>query len=519
MSRVAMPPPDAERARVCASVVTSASVSLDRLLAEPKQALAALCAAQVLVWTLACSFTHYGPTRDMVESYLWGHEWVIGTAKHPNLPGWILESGRLLTGSISWPGYFSSELLLIGTYICTFGLGADIMGPRRALAGVLLLTGLFYMAWPSTLMNHDVVQMPIWAALIWQLWRLRERPSVPGWLVLGAVAAFGLYAKLSFGVLIACCGLWILYDGALLKQLARPAPWLGLGLFAALCLPLARWLSASQFAALGYAREQNAEGASPWEFLGGQILTSFGVLALAVLAGLIWRQANAPTTAPANDPRLPSDLSIRYLAHMLILPNLMTTWLAWTLSSGTRGMWGTPMLSLLGLLVVALVPQRLDASTLRRLAMLAAGILLVMPTVYVADTLLEPRLTGHPKRQGWPQAEMNRRFQAIWRQQTGKPLRIVAGDFWTAGLVALAPGDMPSIFTNGNFDTAPWITPERLKREGALLIWQAGDPAAGIPLDIAPIAGDRPPHYEQFQWPLFSGAPPLVIGYAIVPPA
>ena len=220
-----------------------------------------------------------------------------------------------------------------------------------------------------------------------------------------------------------------------------------------------------------------------------------------------------------NDQPQPTPVSIRYLAHMLLMPNLMTTWLAWMMASGTRGMWGTPMLSVLGLLVVALVPARLDHLTLRRLATLAAGLLVALPLIYVGDTLLEPRLTGRPKRQGWPQAEMNRRFQAIWLKQTGKPLRIVAGDFWTAGLVALSPGDMPSIFTNGNFDTAPWITPERLKREGALLVWQAGDPAAGIPLDIAPIAGNQPAHFEQFQWPLFTGAQPLLIGYAIVPPA
>ena len=455
----------------------------------------------------------------MAESYLWGHEWVIGTSKHPNLPGWILETGRVLTGSISWPGYFSSEVLLIGTYICTYGLGAEILGPRRALAGVLLLTGLFYMAWPSTLMNHDVVQMPIWAALVWQLWRLRTRPGLWGWLALGAIAAVGLYAKLSFGVMIACCGLWILYDGALLRQLARPAPWLALVLFGVLCLPLVSWLRASQFAALDYAREQNAGGASPWEFLGGQILTSFGVVALAVLAGLIWGGRPKAQPAPADAAPAPTPLAMRYFLHMLLLPNLMTTWLAWQMASGTRGMWGTPMLSLAGLVVVALVPGRLDQQTLRRLAIWAGGLLITLTLIYAADTLLEQRFTGVPKRQGWPQAEMNRRFQALWQAQTGKPLRIVAGDFWTAGLIALSPGDMPSIFTNGNFDTAPWITPERLKREGALLIWQVSDPSAGIPLDLAPIAGNGQPHIEQFAWPLFSNAPPLLIGYAIVPPA
>jgi hypothetical protein len=514
-----MPPLDAGTPLAAPSPAATLGHGLDRLLAEPRLALAALCTAQVLFWTLACALTHHGPTRDMAESYLWGHEWVIGTSKHPNLPGWILESSRVLTGSIGWPGYFASELFLIATYICTFGLGTEIMGPRRALAGVLLLTGLFYMAWPSSLMNHDVAQMPIWAGLVWQLWRLRSAPSLTGWLILGAVAALGLYAKLSFSVLIACCGLWILYDTALLRQLTGPAPWLGLALFGLLSLPLVNWLRTSQFAALDYAREGNSIGATPWEFLGGQILTSLGVVALAVLAGLIWRQPSTPAPVPDSEPTLPSEISIRYLVHMLVLPNLMTTWLAWVMASGTRGMWGTPMLSLLGLLVVALVPGRLDRLAMRRISQLAAGLVIALPLIYAGDTLIEPLLTGHPKRQGWPQVEMNRRFQAIWRQRTGKPLRIVAGDFWTAGLVALSPGDMPSIFTNASFDAAPWITPERLKREGMLLVWQAGDPAAGVPLDYLPLTGTQPAHIEPFQWPLFTDAPPLLIGYAIVPPA
>jgi hypothetical protein len=169
--------------------------------------------------------------------------------------------------------------------------------------------------------------------------------------------------------------------------------------------------------------------------------------------------------------------------------------------------------------VVALVPTRLDAPALRRIAAWAVALLIGLPLIYIADTLLEPRLTGHPKRQGWPQVEMSQRFQAIWQRQTGQPLRIVAGDFWTAGLVALKPGDMPSIFTNGNYDSAPWITPERLKREGVLLVWQVGDPAAGIPLDYVPLAGTQPARIEQFQWPILSDAPPLSIGYVIVPPS
>jgi 4-amino-4-deoxy-L-arabinose transferase-like glycosyltransferase len=491
---------------------------LDRLIEHPRHVLWLFCLAQIGVWTLATGLIHFAPTRDMAESYLWGHEWVIGTYKHPNMPGWLLEAGRVVTGVVGWPGYFTSELFVAATYLLVYALGHAMMGPRKALAGVLLLAGLFYTAWPSTLMNHDVVQMPFWVAIVLILWHLRRSPSLLVWLALGAVAALGLYAKLSFGVVIASCGLWLLYDPLLRPQLRTLSPWLGLGLFAVLCLPLAGWLENSQFAALSYARERGTTiGASPLELLGGQVLTALGVVLLAYFAGIAGRAAGSADQESAEGQR--REPVVPFLVHMLLIPNLMTAALAWLFDSGTRGMWGTPMLSLTGLLVVALAPRRLDQPVLRRLTAIVAGLLVVVPLIYVGDTLIEPRFTGVAKRQGWPQAEMSRRFQAIWKRETGRPLQIVAGDFWIAGLVALKPGDMPSILTNGDLLLSPWITPERLKQQGALLVWELHDPAAPPPFDFVTMIGSRPIHIERFDWPLFTGAPQLMIGYAILAPA
>ena len=504
--------------RAAVSPASAAGIYLDRLLQRPARILVLVCLAQTVFWTLATATTHFAPTRDIAESYLWGHEWVIGSYKHPNLPGWLLEAGRVATGAVGWPAYLTSELLLVATYLAVYRLGTEMMGEARALAGVLLLSGLYYTAWPSTLMNHDVVQMPLWAGIFALLWHLRARPGYWAWLGLGVLAALGLYAKLSFGVVIASAALWLLYDPALRRQLVTPAPWLGLGLFAVCSLPLVGWLRASQFSALAYARDQSSQiGESPFEFIGGQLLTSLGVVGLAALAGLL---AWPATSLPSALPKKPASRQpvVLYLAHMLVVPNLMTTALAWLMASGARGMWGTPMLSLVGLLIVALAPGRLDHATLKRLTVMAGALLVAVPAIYAADTLIEPRLTGTPKRQGWPQAEMNKRFQTLWLSQTHRPLRIVAGNFWVAGLVALSPNDMPSILTNGDMALSPWITPERLKQQGALLVWEMRNPAEPPPAELVPLVGERPTGVERFDWPVFTGAPQLLIGYAIVAP-
>ena len=77
-------------------------------------------------------------------------------------------------------------------------------------------------------------------------------------------------------------------------------------------------------------------------------------------------------------------------------------------------------------------------------------------------------------------------FGQAWAAQTHAPLDIgFASDGWLAGWWRwrLSP---PSIFIDGSFRHAPWITPARLSCEGALVVWQTGasdspPPALALP--------------------------------------
>ena len=491
-----------------------------RLLARPAYAVLALGALQCVGWTLSCALTHHAPPLDMVESYLWGHEWVVGTHKHPNLPGWLLEISRQMTGAIGWPGYLVSELLVAASYGFVFLLGRDMLGAPRALAGTLLLAALFYNTFPSIQLNHNIAQMPFWAGIAWLVWHLRTRPSALGWVLLGVIGAGSLYAKLSSALLIGVAGLWILYDPLLRRQLATPWPWLGLASFAVLLWPLTLWLIQFQFAPLNYAVEQAEASDGPLQFLGSQIGAVAGVVVLAAYAGFLGTR-HRPGIGPgpvASGPAPPPVL--RYLAVFTLAPLLLTIGWAWFSGTGLRGNWGTPMLGLSGLWIVAARSPRFSPVVLGRLARAVLVLLIALPVAHGLDTLFEARLGGRIKRQNWPQAEMKQRFDQLWQARTGgKPLRVIAGERWLAGLVALGPGEMPSVLTNGDYAITPWVTPERVAKEGALVVWITHEPPDPVPGDVAPLVGSRPSGVERFTWPLFPGASPLLIGYAIVPPA
>jgi hypothetical protein len=62
-----------------------------------------------------------------------------------------------------------------------------------------------------------------------------------------------------------------------------------------------------------------------------------------------------------------------------------------------------------------------------------------------------------------------------WRQETASPVRIVTGtETFSLALPFYSP-DRPAEFTHYSTRQAPWITPERIAREGILFVCEATD--------------------------------------------
>ncbi len=352
----------------------------DQVLHDPTALVALLVAGQIVAWTLAPALTHYAPPLDVVESTMWGREWVIATYKHPALPSWALEASRLLTGAVGWPAYLVSQLFVAATFVFAFLLGRDLMDPRRAAAGTLLLTGIAFYAWPTPEFNHNVAETPFWAALPWALWRAVERRGIGWWALVGALAAGGLYAKLTTALLLVTLAAWILWDARARRCLTTPGPWLGLAIFVALAAPLAFWLVAHDFAPLKYAAARSTQvreggGGGVPVFLINVALNLAGMLAMLAIAGLIGpRRCRDLSDAAAEPPPPPvAPRALRYLIVLTAGPLVLAIVAALIAGANVKSAWGSSMFNLAGILAVALTSQRFDFTALRRIAICGCG--------------------------------------------------------------------------------------------------------------------------------------------------
>ena len=174
------------------------------------------------------------------------------------------------------------------------------------------------------------------------------------------------------------------------------------------------------------------------------------------------------------------------------------------------------MFNLAGILAVALTSERFDGAALRRIAICAAAAIVAVPLAYAIIVASGPSRAGGPLRVSWPQAEISKRFSAVWARETGRPLRIVTGDNWVAGLVGVSGERPPLDPQQRRSGLLPLDHARADAAAGMLIVWDAS--TKRIPPSLQPLVSAAPPREERFKWRRSRDRGDLAIGYAIVPP-
>jgi 4-amino-4-deoxy-L-arabinose transferase-like glycosyltransferase len=516
-----------------------------------------LCAGvYFLAWMIVPTLAISNVPTDTLEGYAWGHEWQLGTYKHPPLAGWVLEALAVLTNRAAWAHFLANELAVITTFWAVWQTGRRMVSETAALIGALLLAVIPYYNIIIPEFNPNVLQLPFWALIGWSFHKAVKDNKTIDWLLLGVWSAASLYTKYSSALLLAALAGLMLWHPDARQRLRSKGPWLTILTASLLLTPHIIWLFKNNFMPFTYAEDRfehlpygPAFILVPALFIFWQAATLLPAIVLYCISFRIPAPLSSPLPLAGEDqgegvsascmhrmlkhgrlmthtrgrPRAPSPTPLpqqaggegifgrflnppsfdqAFLYCITFGPAIITGLIA-ALSGGViRTMWATPFWNFIGLWAVFCFQPELSSKNLRRFASLWSFIFVAGLTGFFCVEDLGPYVTHKAKRINFSGERFAAQISKVWHERYHQPLHYVIGDTWTGGTIAWYAPDRPHQLTDGNYNISPWINPADLKKYGGVIVW------CGARCDTHDQVS--PPAYIQTTFPQAQIQPPLI---------
>lgn len=416
---------------------------------------------------------------DSYEMFLFGKEMQWGYWKHPPLEPFLTEIAYRATG-----GWIQSHFVLaIGSILLTFYfiwlLGRQIVGETGAVIALALTVFCYYFTHPITMYSHNVGQLPFWAATVYFYRNAVLGNRLRDWIILGVLFALLMYSKYAGALLLAVLAGHMLLTPEGRALIFSPGPWLAAIIGFVLLVPNLIWLVQHDFIPFTFAFDRKpvfglaARFGAAFKFVLAQIGFHAGLIIMVVIGA--FRVVPYQGDPVALELKRVSVFDRSLVLSTAILPILIIAAMTFAASTEQRSEIAGSLVALSGLAVVVLLPQRPVLRSPRLVTFLCMAALVGFPVGQVASVYLKPYYGGAIATSITPARTLSAAMDGIWKQRTPKPLDIVTGDYPNAGMVALYIEPRPSVFISADFRKSPWITSDRLRRSGTLVIWLLSD--------------------------------------------
>jgi 4-amino-4-deoxy-L-arabinose transferase-like glycosyltransferase len=493
---------------------------LDRIMAAPGRALAAILVLHAVVWTALPALLYANLPLDLIEALTYGREWQLGYDKLPPLPWWLVEIVYRLVGH-DFAYYLLAQAAVVMALWLVFLTARPIAGPLGALIAVLIVDGLHYFGYTAAKFNHDVIQLPFWALAGFAFHRALRGGRPGHWLLLGLAIGISLWAKYFVVVLAVPLAAFLLFDEDARKTLATPGPYIAGAAALATMAPHLVWLVQNDFLPFSYAEHRALPSRGlidhvwhPIQFALGQ---AFFLVPSALIAMPLFFPRRRLEKRGADALKRGVDAFDRRIVNWLAFGPTATVLLMSALSGrGIVAMWGYPLFLFLGLWLVLNAPRKFEAIRIRRVITAWAAAFGCLAVAFIANYAVLPNLDHRYRAVFFPGPDLARELSQRYRAATGRPVIYVIGSMWNGGNVAHYAPDHPRVLIDGKPERAPWIDLADLRSKGALVVWTDGDLNA-VPPRLRSIAVDaavQPP----FELRDRRGDSSIKIGWAILYP-
>ncbi len=460
------------------------TVSL-RLQRAPRRIVDGLCdpvhrrrAAFILVVAYGLAWFLYGVTAkstqdlnsDMAELVVWSRELALGYPNQPPLLAWIVWLWFLVFPHADWAFTLLAVVSVsAGLFLCFELAGEWLYGEKRAAVPFLLAAIPFYNLL-GLKFDQNSALIPLWALGAWAFMRAIETRRL-GWAALaGTAAAAAMLTNYWSAFFVLALVLTALVDPRRRTYVRSSAPWVTALVFMVAVAPHAIWLVGEDFAPLRSAMGRRVPASdilrSLGEYLGGTLAYAAGALAL-------WIIFTRRTGAALRDNLFPRDSERRTAAVLFWVPILLPVAVALVASKSLLSLWNAPALNLLPVILLGSVLVVLTREALTRMAVVVATAtgLVVLLSPVVAAVILNRGVENNAAYARLVAFEAER----VWKDETGKPLRLIGGPFALANSAAFYLSDRPSTFADFDLSLSPWASEARIARDGMAIICPADD--------------------------------------------
>lgn len=441
----------------------------DKAASEPTRLLALL-----LLFVMACTIGTVLSRLpvpiydDVAEAWAWGRDLQLGYYKHPPLTGWIAGLWSRIFPSWAVSAYLlgatNAALGLVGVWL----VAGQFLGDRCRLAATAVLILSPFWSMMATKFNANTVLLSVWPWTIYFFIRSIERRTLGDAVAFGLMCAVAMLAKyVSILLLVSCFAASLLHPGR--RAYYRSAvPYVAVVVFVVAMLPHAWWSWKHGFPTVAYALAKTEQDVAVKQWKAVKSIFTTLITILPMLIGV--RIVLGRRAWSAISPRVLVERARgrEWLIVLAFGPLLLTAALGLTGIVKVAQNFFTPMTAIMPTAILALSPSAVESHRLTRSLRSVGGLLVAW--IALSPAIALALMGGLDEYKHAASKEAVEVAAGLWKQHVPSPVRLVAGTERYSLALTFYVEDHPSEFTHFSFVEAPWVTPERIRAEGLLVI-------------------------------------------------
>jgi 4-amino-4-deoxy-L-arabinose transferase-like glycosyltransferase len=419
------------------------------------------------------AFASVGLNPDLLEVYAWGLHPAAGYYKHPPLGGLMAGAWFSVFPPTDWAFHLLAMAnAAVGLYAIDLIARRTLSGDKRITVLLLLLLTPFYQFHGQRFASNQTL-LSTWPIATYCFLRAFETRGLVWSAAAGAAAAAAMLGKYYSIFLLAGFLTGALAHPGRWRYLRSPSPWISALVGGLVMAPHIQLLFDTGFMPFAYATGLHTSD-SLGHVLWKDALYLVEGVAYVGLPLAVYCLAVRPDAPALRETLWPADADGRMLVVLLAAPLVLPAIVAPLIGAVLTPLWTMSAWFLLPVILL-----RPAAAKLTRIAAIRITALVVAVTLGALGAA--PWLAWRNHVNGTK--EGREYYRAVSAQITdawhlgiiGTPLRVVMGDFGLVLAVTFYSPDHPDSVPNFAFDTAPWVTKERLAREGWVAVCTADD--------------------------------------------